>query len=242
MIHNILILRQSGENIYHKNFGETTWNETLTSGFISATFNFTQNTFGAEIQDIELGKFRVLFEAGNNLILVVFFDKYDSIINVRETLIELKNTIVSKYGRELEDPLTDIERFKDLDETVDNIISKSSQEHLSDNLKSNYIKILDEFRSNPEIFDCDLITISGVPLLKEWNKDFLELCLRQMDAFWKSKRYVLDQIILSYEQRHTILHKINDKLVLSAQVRKNTPIGLATLLIEETASKIAKLS
>ncbi|MHA1527317.1 MAG: hypothetical protein ACTSQD_09810 [Promethearchaeota archaeon] len=63
-----------------------------------------------------------------------------------------------------------------------------------------------------------------------------------MDAFWKSKNYVLDQIILSYEQRHTILHKINDELVLSAQIRKNTPIGLATLLVEETSAKIAKVS
>jgi hypothetical protein len=242
MIHNILILRITGENLYHKNFSNTSWNETLTSGFISAAFNFTQNTFGACIQDMELGPYRLLFEQGDNIILVVFFDKYDSIINVRETLIELKETIISKFGTELENQITELGKFKDLDEVVDKIISKASQDDLSDVLKSNCIKILDEFRSNPEIFDCDLITISGVPLLKEWNKDFLELCLRQMDAFWKSKNYVLDQIILSYEQRHTILHKINDKLVLSAQIRRNTPIGLATLLVEETASKIAKLS
>jgi len=242
MIHNILILRQSGENLYHKNFRNTSWNETLTSGFISATFNFTQSTFGACLQDMELGPYRVLFEQGDSIILVVFFDKYDSIINARETLIELKETIISKFGSELENQITDIEKFKDLDEIVDKIISKASQDQLSDSLKSSYIKILDEFRSNPEIFDCDLITISGVPLLKEWNKDFLELCLRQMDAFWKSKNYVLDQIILSYEERHTILHKINDELVLSAQIRRNTPVGLATLLVEETAAKIANLS
>ena len=62
-----------------------------------------------------------------------------------------------------------------------------------------------------------------------------------IDAFWKSKRYVLDQIILSYEQRNLILHKINDKIVLSALVRKNTPLGLATFLVDETASIIAKL-
>ncbi|MHA1527318.1 MAG: hypothetical protein ACTSQD_09815 [Promethearchaeota archaeon] len=97
MIHNILILRKSGENLYHKNFRNTSWNETLTSGFILDTFNFTQSTFGECLQDMELGPYRVLFEQGDSIILVVFFDKYDSIINVRETLIELKETIISKF-------------------------------------------------------------------------------------------------------------------------------------------------
>jgi len=242
MIHNILILKQSGETVYNKNFGKTTWNEVLTSGFISAAFSFTQNTFGADIQDMELGPYRVLFEGGDDLILVAFFDKYDSIINVREKLIALKNIIISKYENELKENLTELESFKDLDQITENLISKSTQVHIDDSLKSKYIKILDDFRSNSEILDCDLISVLGVPLIKEWNKDFLELCLRQMDAFWKSKQYVLDQIILSYEERHTILHKINHELVLSAQIRSNTPLGLATLLVEETASKIAKLS
>ena len=83
MIHNILILRQSGENLYHKNFRNTSWNETLTSGFISATFNFTQSTFGACLQDMELGPYRVLFEQGDSF----YFDsrKPHQIINKQKT-------------------------------------------------------------------------------------------------------------------------------------------------------------
>ena len=62
MIQTILVLKRSGENICSTTYGDTKWNETLTSGFISAAFNFTEKTFGSEIDDIELGPFKVLFE------------------------------------------------------------------------------------------------------------------------------------------------------------------------------------
>jgi hypothetical protein len=90
--------------------------------------------------------------------------------------------------------------------------------------------------------DADLISGNGVPLTKQWKKDFLALCLRQMDAFWKSKKYLLDQIIISYEGRHLILYKINEYLVMSCLIRRDTPLGMATLLIEEAANKINKLT
>ncbi len=242
MIHNILILRESGENIFNKNFSKTNWDETLASGFISATFNFTQNTFGAEIQDIELGPYRLLFERGDNIIIVALFDKYDSIINIREILIKINDTIKNKFGAKIKDFHNHyLEEFNELDEITEKIISELSHDHISKKIKDNYKVILDNFRSNNEILDCDLISVSGVPLIKEWKKDFLDLCLRQMDAFWKSKRYSLDRIILSYEERHVILQKINDNLVLTALIRRNTPIGLAELLIEETANKIFKI-
>ena len=82
MIQTILVLRRSGENICSQTYGDQKWNDTLTSGFISATFNFTQSTFGAEIQDMELGPYRVLFEMADDIILAAFFEKSDSIINV----------------------------------------------------------------------------------------------------------------------------------------------------------------
>lgn len=241
MIQTILVLKRTGENICSKTYGHAKWNETLTSGFISAAFNFTENTFGSEIDDIELGPYKVLFEKTEDLILVAFTEKSDSIINVREKLIEIKEIIYDKYRNALTNKLCSQDDFEGLIEIIDKIISESLELDLSEELRIQYQDILESFRSNEEILDCDLISSSGVPLTKEWKRDFLQLCLRMIDAFWKSKKFVLDQIILSYEERNLILHKINEKFVLSALVRRNTPLGLATFLVEETAGIMAKL-
>ncbi len=241
MILTVLILKRTGENICTKTFGDAEWNETLTSGFISAAFNFTQKTFGTEIQDIELGPYRILFELTEDIILVAFFEKTDSIINIREKLIELKDIIYSKYEEALKIQLCDLEKFEGLEEIIDGLMKEASNINISEALREQYKDMLDSFRSNAEILECDLITSSGVPLTKDWNKNFLDLCLRMIDTFWKSKRYVLDQIILSYEQRYLILHKIDDNFILSALIRSNTPIGLATFLVEETSNIIAKM-
>ncbi|GAG64687.1 unnamed protein product, partial [marine sediment metagenome] len=41
-----------------------------------------------DITDLELGPYKLFFEKGKEIILVAFFDKYDSIINVRQRLVE----------------------------------------------------------------------------------------------------------------------------------------------------------
>jgi predicted regulator of Ras-like GTPase activity (Roadblock/LC7/MglB family) len=241
MIQTILVLKRTGENICSKTYGDAKWNETLTSGFISAAFNFTEKTFGSEIDDIELGPYKVLFEVTDDIILVAFTEKSDSIINIREKLIEIKEIIYEKYATALKNKLCSPDEFDGLKEIIDKIVSESLELDLKESIKEQYKDILESFRGNEEILDCDLISSSGVPLAKEWKRDFLDLCLRMIDAFWKSKQYVLDQIILSYEERNLILHKINQKFVLSALVRRNTPLGLATFLVEETANIMAKV-
>ncbi len=241
MILSILILKRTGENLCSRTFGNTEWSETLTSGFISATFNFTQQTFGTEINELELGPYRLMFEFTEDIIIVAFYEKTDSIINIRKKLGELKEIIYDKYKSALKSDICSHEEFEGLNEIIDKLVAESSEIDITDDLKKKYEEILNKFRSNVEILDCDLITSTGVPLTKKWSREFLDLCLRIIDAFWKSKQYVLDQIILTYEQRSLILFKVNNNFVLSALVRRNTPIGLATFMVEEVANKIANL-
>ncbi|TFG00580.1 MAG: hypothetical protein EU541_01850 [Promethearchaeota archaeon] len=244
MIHSILILKRTGEKLYHCNYSDIAWNEILTSGFISALFSFSQELFEADIQDIELGSYRLLFESESkhDLIYLAIFDKLDSIINIRQKLDELTNKIEAKYEKILQKDLITSNDLEGIGELTDEIIKPSiSNEYLTNGLKKDLIDILKEFKNNSEILDADLISGMGIPLSKEWKKDFLALCLRQMDAFWKSKQYLLDQIILSYEGRHLILYKINKNLVLSCLIRRNTPLGMATLLLEESVDKINKI-
>ncbi len=243
MIQTILILKRSGENICNKSIGKANWDPTLTSGFISAMFNFSEKTFDVAIRDIELGPFRILFEMSDDIIIVAVYQKHDSIINIQEKLVKLKESILSKYSIVLKQNICNLEEFQDLEPMLEKFLIESTTLDINEDLKKKLVKVLEDVRAaNPEILDCDIISNKGIPLLKEWKKDFLDLCLRQMDAFWKSTSFGLDQIIITYGQRQLLLYKINENFVLSALVRRATPIGYATMLVEETAIKLAKVS
>ena len=242
MIQYFMILKRSGENIYKKSFGKIDMDETVMSGFFSAFFTFTQSLCGADIQDVELGPYRMLFEiVGQALILSVIFDKSDSIINVQRKLHELRDIIKSDYGEILKKNYFRTEDFDGLNNIIDALIAKQPEMPLSTGQKEKSLEMLDKLCTSNEILDCALISIDGIPM-SDTKKDFLDLIIKQMDAFWKFKKsQVLDQIVVYYENRIIVLYKINEYLILSALARRDAPIGLVTLLIEEVATKIARI-
>lgn len=242
MIQHFLIMKRTGENIYQKSFGEIDVDETIMSGFFSAFFTFTQSLFKADVQDMDLGPYRILFEVvGEELILVIMFDRSDSILNVQQILIEIKNIIEIRYSDCIMKPFYRIEDFEGLPEIIENLVLNTQTIDIGQDLKHKYLKIMDKLSANNEILDCMLITIEGIPLIMKGRKDFLDLIINQMDAFWKFKGVALDQIILDYEKRYNIFHRVNDDLILGVFVRRDTPIGPAIALVKEVAAKIAKL-
>jgi len=182
-----------------------------------------------------------MFEvAGKKIILAAIFDKADSIINVQQKLIKIKEVINTNYEEAINKPICNSEDFDGLNDIIEQIIMEPLKGKLNEDLKAKYQVILDKLNSSNEILDCALISINGVPLLGTPKQDFLDVIIGQMDAFWKFKSTVLDQIILYYENRYIVLNKVNDNLVLCCFARRNTPIGLATLLIEEASLKIVR--
>jgi hypothetical protein len=241
MILNVIILRKTGEDICTRTYSSKIFDTTLTSGFISAAFNFTKETFGADIRDIELGPYKLMFEQHGELITAILFEQVDSIMHIQSVLDEIKNLMNTEYLEAQLEHHCSPDDYPFLDERIDSIISKYTTPSFSETKTIKYKSILTSLRSNSEILDCDLISASGKPLRKDWNEDFLNLCIKLIDAFWKSKRYVLDQIIVSYQQRILILHKFNSEFVLSALIKRSTPVGMATYLIEEATSKLMKI-
>lgn len=246
MIHSIIILKKSGEPIFGKTFGKVaTWNDTLASGLISAIYHFTRELLNSNIEEFEIESYKILFESDNdmNILLVAFFDKYDSMINVKTKLKDLKQILISEYKDKLLSEFCCEEDFEGFDEIIDVLFTNTSKKSPIEILKPKYAEILQQFRNTGDIVDCDLISITtGRPLTHDWKQDFLDLCLRQIDAFYKStKTLSLEQITLSYKGRHLILYKITDDLILSTLIKRETPLGLANLMIEEYSEKIAKV-
>jgi len=242
MIHHFLILKRTGVNIYKKDLGLLEVDETILSGFFSAFFTLSQNLFQADVQDIEIGPFRMLFEVvGEELILTVVFDKSDSIINVHQRLIEIRNIVQVRYSDCIKNPYCTSEDFSGLSEIIEDLFLNIQTIDIGQKLKEKYLKIMDKLSSRNEILDCALITIEGVPLIRMGKKEFLDLVKNQMEAFWKFHGVMLDELILNYQKRYGIFHRLNDDLILCVFVRRDTPIEVASSIVKETAKKIVKL-
>lgn len=242
MIQHFLILKRTGANIYRKTFGQIDVDETILSGFFSAFFSLSQSLFRADVQDIELGPFRMLFEViGNELILTVLFDKSDSTIPIHQKLIEVRNIIQQRYKDCISNPQCRGEDFSGLNEIIEDLFLNTQTIDIGKDLKNKYLKIIDELSSKNEILDCALVTIEGIPLIMKGKKEFLDLIMNQMEAFWKFKGLMLDQIILNYQKRYCVFYRLNDDLILGAFIRTGTPLERASSLVEEAAKKIAKL-
>lgn len=243
MIHHFMILRRSGENIYHQSFGSIDMDVTIMGGFFSAFFTFTQTVWDTDIHDIELGPYRIIFEfTANDLILALIFDKSYSLVHYQLRLTELKNIIDVNYSASLQSSACRSEDFEDLGQIVDQVLLKPGIDGLEADELDKTMALLERLSSHREILDCALISIDGVPLLEDVRKDYLSLTIKQMDAFWKfKKRQALDQIILYYENKCIILYKVNDNFILAVLTHRATPVGLATLLIEEAATGIARV-
>ncbi|MHA1300225.1 MAG: hypothetical protein ACTSO9_12460 [Candidatus Helarchaeota archaeon] len=246
MIQNILILKRSGLSIYEKSFG-ISFDEDLISGFFSAFFSFTQKLWNANFQDILLGQYRILFEwLGEELILVAIFDHNDSIIGVQQKLFELKRYLEStpKYNDVIKQDLCDASTFQDLDKTIENIVKKPDI-IVTINQFTQSRNILKEYMSNNEVLDIALLSIKGRPLFKPKSQEFLDIMIKQIDAFWKFKTKIVDQIILYYENRYIILLKIKnpnlDEVIFASLFERNIPIGLSSMIVEDVAKKLSKI-
>lgn len=231
-----------GAPIYRKTLGQIEVDETILSGFFSAFFSLSQNLFSADVRDVELGAFRMLFEViGEELILTVLFDKSDSSIHIHQKLIEVRNIIQQRYKEVISNPQCRSEDFEGLSGIIEDIFLNTQSVVLTQDLKKKYLQIIDELCSRNEILECALVTIEGIPLILKGKREFVDLLMNQMQAFWKLKGLMLDQVIINYQKRWALFYRLNDDLILGAFSRTDAHIGIVTTLVEVAAKKIAKL-
>ena len=243
MIHLFLILKRTGQNVYKKSFGTIDMNEDLMSGFFSAFFIFAQTSFGFDFQDIRIADYRIIFETlEDNLIIAALFDEKDSIINIKLKLKEIIDMLIADYSDAVKKNVFEKEDFRGMDEKVVEIITSSVDIEISIDDIGKVSEILKKLSSSNEVIDCGLISYSGIPLIQGKEKEFMNIIIKQMDAFWELKKSSLHQIILYFENIYIILLNINDQLVFCATFKRNTPIGMSSYLIEDAADKINQIT
>jgi len=121
MIRDLLVLTKSGMSLVSAYFGECHSlgpDVMLTSGFVSAVLSFGQELTGQEVKRISFGDLHLLFQARDQLLMLIAVDDDDFESN-QVKLQRIADLFFENYGDLLEDGhfmgnLTPFEGFRDL--------------------------------------------------------------------------------------------------------------------------------
>ncbi|MFX1465765.1 MAG: hypothetical protein ACFFA5_04770 [Promethearchaeota archaeon] len=125
-IHNVLILKSSGQNVFSWTQRSFNLDDDLLSSFTSAIFTFTQELGEKSIHvlDMENLKFLYAYEQENDLILAMGIDRDDEkqLGTFKTVLDEIKTVFIEKYGSLLVNFDGEISVFKEFGTDVDRIV------------------------------------------------------------------------------------------------------------------------
>ena len=126
MLHNIFILTKSGINIFYKAYTPEACilNQVMVSAFFSAMFSFSNNLTGQALDFLRVGDRQFVVEESPDLLFITLTDNDDSITEIRERLIKLKDFFYKNYAKYIDKKTFDgnIEPFEGIEPNIDEII------------------------------------------------------------------------------------------------------------------------
>ncbi|MEM1658215.1 MAG: hypothetical protein QXK94_04190 [Candidatus Jordarchaeales archaeon] len=121
MIHNVYIMRRSGECLVSRKYGSLEADDDLVTGFLSAILNFSEQIDGERVESIIMGNKKFVYTIMNDVIFIAYADKEDS---VKESLELLGQRFLEKYGDALKNWSGDKSIFEDFTSTMDEILGE----------------------------------------------------------------------------------------------------------------------
>lgn len=194
-IHNVLILKSSGQNIFGWTQRSFNLDDDLLSSFTSAIFTFTQELGEKSIHvlDMENLKFLYAYEPVYDLILAMGIDRDDEkqLGTFKIVLDEIKTVFIEKYGAFLKDFNGEISVFKEFETDVDRIVQTIQEQtmghiiavpFLADNNGEEITNFQKEIALMFALFE-DLREKGGGRLFKKRNEKF-EYLTKVLWPFW----------------------------------------------------------
>ncbi len=194
-IHNVLILKSSGQNIFSWTQIAFNLDDDLLSSFTSAIFTFTQELGEKSIHvlDMENLKFLYAYEQEYDLILAMGIDRDDEkqLGTFKIVLDEIKTVFIEKYGAFLENFNGEVSVFKKFETDVDRIVQTIQEQtmghiiavpFLVDNTGEEITNFQKEIALMFALFE-DLREKGGGRLFKKRNEKF-EYLTKVLWPFW----------------------------------------------------------
>jgi small GTP-binding protein len=122
MIHNVYIIKKSGECLLSKSYGSKSLDEGLISGFLSALQSFVSEVSGDAIKVIRTGNIKFIYGVGQDLIFVFSTSEDEDDKLIQEKITALRDNFIGKYGDSLDDWDGSTVAFEKFQEEVDKVV------------------------------------------------------------------------------------------------------------------------
>lgn len=122
MIHNVYIIRKSGECLLSKSYGSKLLDEGLISGFLSALQSFASEVSKDSIKTIRTGNIKFIYGAAKDLIFVFSTSEDEDENQAQEKITAVKEEFLRRYQKEIDNWDGDVGKFSLFQEDIDKIV------------------------------------------------------------------------------------------------------------------------
>jgi hypothetical protein len=165
MIHQIMIITDSGISIFNHEFSDMKIEPVLFGGFTTALNNFSREIIEMEqnIESIKMSRLKLIISNFKNFNLVLVINKYDEIAIFQSLIIELQNIFLEMYGHLNESDLNCISNF----DSFHPIAAKLGHSHIDIGIISSQSQIKKDYWNFLQ--QLDGCVLPHTKMIQNWN-------------------------------------------------------------------------
>ena len=127
MIHNVYILKKTGESLIHGYYGSIEVDDTLITGFLSAISTFAEEIGAESVESLVMKNMKFVYAMDKSIpeepiIFAVSVDREEDELKIKDILVSIKEKFVEAHKSDLEEWIGDIKTFESFYEELDEII------------------------------------------------------------------------------------------------------------------------
>lgn len=247
-IHSFFILKKSGACIYSRNFtNEIDYNVNLITPFFSAIFSFSDKIISRDLEVLEMGGLRFVFEIKDEFIFVLLSDSTASILFVNTRLERIAEIFFKKFPdnkaikdyQEIED--------KEFDEMVDSIIEGEEELFKERALYKKIITLFKDLIFQNEIIGAAVLATNGNIIYSSLPNEILIRSLKELEIRFMTGAVELPELFYSLEDGRKVFSKYVkipwklDNFLVVVLFERNTPTGMAEIQVQKISKQMINL-
>ncbi|TXT64717.1 MAG: hypothetical protein BAJALOKI3v1_170002 [Promethearchaeota archaeon] len=247
-IHSFFILKKSGACIYNKNFtNEIDYNVNLITPFFSAIFSFSEKIISRDLEVLEMGGLRFVFEIKDDFIFVLLSDSTASILFVNTRLDKIADIFFKKFPdtekiqdyQEIED--------KEFDQMVDSIIEGEEEIFKERALYDKMINLFKDLIFQNEIIGAAVLATNGNIIYSSLPNEILLRSLKELEIRFMTGAVELPELFYSLDDGRKVFSKYVkipwkiDNFLIVLLFDKNVPLGMAEINLHKVSKQTINL-
>jgi hypothetical protein len=129
LIHNVYILKKTGESLIHGYYGSIEVDETLITGFLSAISSFAEEIGAESVESLVMKNMKFVYAMDTSIpedpiIFAVSVDREEDDSKIKDILVKIKEKFIGEHKTDLEEWTGDIKVFNPFYDDLDAIIWK----------------------------------------------------------------------------------------------------------------------